>query len=265
MQFLFAPLIGGLSDKYGRRPVLLFSLFGFGIDYLFLALAPTYSLLFVGRIIAGITGASFSVANAYLADITPPEQRAKNFGLIGAAFGLGFIFGPMLGGLLGAIDLHLPFYVAAGRTTFNSSAGNNGVQLVGIDMDTLKKNVGLFKTPGGIFFINPNLLDLTIVNGKVTKSTIKAGLLTAPAPGTFGNFPVNSLSGPKYFNFDLSITKRIPITERVRFELKGTAINVLNHPNFIYGTQNFDSTTFGLITTQRGNARQMNIIAQMRF
>ena len=90
-QFLFAPVLGSLSDKYGRRPVLLFSLFGFGIDYLFLALAPSYNWLFAGRIIAGITGASFSTAAAYIADISEPKNRAKNFGMIGAAFGIGFI------------------------------------------------------------------------------------------------------------------------------------------------------------------------------
>src|SRR5271170_2568903 len=95
MQFVCAPILGNLSDKYGRRPVLLFSLLGFGIDYLFLALAPTYSWLFVGRIISGITGASFTTASAYIADISTPENRAKNFGLIGAAFGLGFIIGPL--------------------------------------------------------------------------------------------------------------------------------------------------------------------------
>ena len=93
-QFLFAPVIGNLSDKYGRRPVLLISLLGFGIDYLFLALAPTYGWLFIGRIIAGITGASFTTATAYIADVSTAETRAKNFGLIGAAFGLGFVFGP---------------------------------------------------------------------------------------------------------------------------------------------------------------------------
>lgn len=99
-QFLFAPVIGNLSDRYGRRPVLLFSLLGFGIDYLFLALAPAYGWLFVGRVIAGITGASFTTAAAYIADVSTPETRAKNFGMIGAAFGLGFVIGPALGGLL---------------------------------------------------------------------------------------------------------------------------------------------------------------------
>ena len=94
MQFICAPIIGSLSDKYGRRPVLLFSLFGFGVDYLFLAVAPSYGWLFVGRTIAGITGASITTASAYIADISTPETRAKNFGMVGAAFGLGFIIWP---------------------------------------------------------------------------------------------------------------------------------------------------------------------------
>ncbi|MGB4843580.1 MAG: TCR/Tet family MFS transporter [Ferruginibacter sp.] len=113
VQFFFAPIIGNLSDKYGRRPVLLFSLFCFGIDYLFLALAPTYGWLFVGRIIAGISGASMTTGAAYIADVSTPENRAKNFGMIGAAFGLGFIIGPMIGGLLGGLGPRIPFYAAA--------------------------------------------------------------------------------------------------------------------------------------------------------
>ncbi|WP_462254762.1 TCR/Tet family MFS transporter [Ferruginibacter sp.] len=122
-QFVFAPILGNLSDKYGRRPVLLFSLFGFGIDYLFLALAPTYGWLFLGRIIAGITGASFSTAAAYIADISLPENRAKNFGMIGAAFGLGFIIGPLLGGLLSTFGQRIPFYAAAGLALLNWAYG----------------------------------------------------------------------------------------------------------------------------------------------
>src|SRR3954471_9767085 len=114
MQFLFSPLIGNLSDKYGRRPVLLFSLLGFGIDYLFLAFAPTIGWLFVGRVIAGITGASFTTASAYIADVSEPEKRAQNFGMIGAAFGIGFIIGPVLGGVLGQYSTKLPFLAAAG-------------------------------------------------------------------------------------------------------------------------------------------------------
>src|SRR5436189_5758970 len=113
MQFVCAPILGNLSDKYGRRPVLLLSLLGFGIDYLFLALAPSYGWLFVGRIIAGITGASFTTASAYIADISTPEKRAQNFGMIGVAFGIGFIIGPVIGGILGKMDTHYPFYAAA--------------------------------------------------------------------------------------------------------------------------------------------------------
>ncbi|RTL60381.1 MAG: MFS transporter [Sphingobacteriales bacterium] len=120
MQFICAPIIGNLSDKYGRRPVLLFSLFGFGIDYLFLSFAPSYGWLFFGRVIAGITGASFTTASAYIADVSKtPESRAKNFGMIGAAFGLGFIIGPVIGGELSKFGLRAPFYFAAGLTLLN--------------------------------------------------------------------------------------------------------------------------------------------------
>ena len=113
MQLLFAPVLGNLSDKYGRRPVLLFSLFGFSIDYLFLSFAPSIFWLFVGRCISGITGASFTTAAAYIADISNAENRAKNFGIIGAAFGMGFIIGPVIGGVLGQFGSRFPFYAAA--------------------------------------------------------------------------------------------------------------------------------------------------------
>lgn len=119
MQFLFSPILGGLSDQYGRRTVLLFSLFGFGVDYFFMAWAPTISWLFLGRVVAGITGASFTTASAYIADVSAPEKRAQNFGMIGAAFGLGFIIGPMVGGMLGAYGVRVPFYAAAGLTLLN--------------------------------------------------------------------------------------------------------------------------------------------------
>lgn len=112
-QFLFAPIIGNLSDKYGRRPVILLSLFGFSLDYLLLAFAPTITWLFIGRILAGITGASITTASAYIADVSTHENRAKNFGMIGAAFGLGFIIGPVIGGLLGQYGSRVPFYAAA--------------------------------------------------------------------------------------------------------------------------------------------------------
>lgn len=119
MQFIFSPIIGGLSDQYGRRPVLLMSLFGFGLDFVFLALAPSIGWLFVGRIISGIAGASFTTANAYIADITEPEKRAQSFGMIGAAFGFGFIIGPSLGGILGEYGTRIPFWVSAGLAILN--------------------------------------------------------------------------------------------------------------------------------------------------
>jgi MFS transporter, DHA1 family, tetracycline resistance protein len=119
MQFLFSPLIGNLSDKYGRRPILLASLFGFGVDYLLTAFAPTIGWLFLGRIVAGIMGASFTTAAAYIADISTPEKRAQNFGIIGAAFGMGFILGPALGGFLSDYGVKAPFFAAAGLTFLN--------------------------------------------------------------------------------------------------------------------------------------------------
>jgi MFS transporter, DHA1 family, tetracycline resistance protein len=119
MQFLFSPVMGGLSDQYGRRRVLLFSLLGFSIDYLLQGFAPTIGWLFVGRIVAGITGASFTTATAYIADISTPENRAQNFGLVGAAFGLGFIVGPAIGGQLAQFGPRTPFFVAAGLAMLN--------------------------------------------------------------------------------------------------------------------------------------------------
>lgn len=119
MQFFCSPIVGGLSDRYGRRPVLLLALLGFGLDYLFLAFAPTIAWLFVGRVIAGATGASMTTATAYIADVSEPEKRAQNFGLIGAAFGLGFIIGPVIGGLFSHWGPRAPFLAAAGLTFIN--------------------------------------------------------------------------------------------------------------------------------------------------
>lgn len=113
VQFVFSPVVGNLSDRFGRRPIILISLFGFTVDYIFLALSPTITWLFVGRIIAGITGASITTASAYIADVSTDQDRAKNFGVIGAAFGLGFIIGPVLGGVLGHYGSRVPFYAAA--------------------------------------------------------------------------------------------------------------------------------------------------------
>jgi DHA1 family tetracycline resistance protein-like MFS transporter len=123
MQFLFSPVQGSLSDRFGRRPVILASNIGLGLDYILMALAPSLIWLFVGRVISGMTAASFSVANAYIADVTPPELRAGRFGMIGAAFGVGFIIGPALGGLLGSDDPRLPFWIAAGFSLINAAYG----------------------------------------------------------------------------------------------------------------------------------------------
>lgn len=113
MQFFFAPILGALSDRFGRRPIILGSLFGLGVDYVIQGFAPSVWWLFVGRSLAGILGGSFSAANAYIADVSTPENRSRNFGLVGMMFGLGFIFGPALGGILGDIHIRLPFFVAA--------------------------------------------------------------------------------------------------------------------------------------------------------
>ena len=123
MQFIFSPLAGNLSDRFGRRPVLLVSLFVFGVDYLIMGLAPTIAWLFLGRIIAGTSATSFGIANACIADLFPPEKRAQNFGLIGAAFGVGFILGPVIGGFLGEFGPRMPFFVTAGIAFANALFG----------------------------------------------------------------------------------------------------------------------------------------------
>jgi MFS transporter, DHA1 family, tetracycline resistance protein len=123
MQFLCAPLIGNLSDRFGRRPVLIASLLALGVDYIITGLAPTLAWLFIGRFLSGIAGASYTTVNAYIADVTPPERRAANFGLTGAAFSLGFILGPVLGGLISAYGVRVPFFVAAGLSLLNALFG----------------------------------------------------------------------------------------------------------------------------------------------
>ena len=123
MQFVFSPMAGSLSDRFGRRPVLLVSLFVFGVDYLIMGLAPTLAWLFVGRLIAGTSGATYGIANACIADLFPPDKRAQNFGLIGAAFGVGFILGPVIGGFLGEFGPRTPFFVTAGIAFANALFG----------------------------------------------------------------------------------------------------------------------------------------------
>jgi MFS transporter, DHA1 family, tetracycline resistance protein len=123
MQFFCSPLLGALSDRYGRRPVILISCLGLGLDYIFMAVAPSLTLLFVGRIISGITAATIATAFAYIADVSAPDQRAKSFGVVGLAFGLGLVLGPALGGLLGGLDPRLPFWVSAAASLANAAFG----------------------------------------------------------------------------------------------------------------------------------------------
>src|SRR5262245_13919794 len=123
MQFFFSPVLGALSDRYGRRPVLLISMTGHGLDYILMALAPNLVWLFIGRVISGVTAASFSTAYAYIADVTEPAKRAAAFGMVGAAFGIGFVLGPALGGILGSFDPRLPFWVAAAFSLANAAYG----------------------------------------------------------------------------------------------------------------------------------------------
>ena len=145
-----------------------------------------------------------------------------------------------------------PWYIVSNRTTFNSfNAGAAPAQLSGISFDEFKKHIGLFKTPNGIFIFDPNF--------------DAQQFLSAPEPGQFGNFPINSINGPSYFNIDMSVTKRWSITERVRLELKTTFINILNHPNFAFGTVSFDSATFGKVTGTSGSARVIHFTGSLRF
>jgi DHA1 family tetracycline resistance protein-like MFS transporter len=123
MQFFFSPVLGSLSDRFGRRPVVLISNFGLGLDYILMALAPNLWWLFAGRVISGVSAATIATGYAYVADVTPPEKRAASFGMLGAAFGLGFILGPALGGILGAIDPRMPFWIAAGLSLLNALYG----------------------------------------------------------------------------------------------------------------------------------------------
>ncbi|MGB8316122.1 MAG: TCR/Tet family MFS transporter [Aestuariivirga sp.] len=123
MQFIFSPTIGALSDRFGRRPIVLLSNLGLGLDYILMAMAPALSWLFVGRIISGITAASIGTAGAYIADVSPPEKRAQNFGMLGAAFGIGFILGPAVGGILGSYNVHYPFWAAAFMSLTNFAYG----------------------------------------------------------------------------------------------------------------------------------------------
>ena len=163
-----------------------------------------------------------------------------------------------------------PMYITSGRTSFNTiaagSADGNPAQMLGMSFEEFKANVGVFRTPGGIFWFNPEKLDITYTAaGRVNTSTLKTGLLGQPAPGTFGNFPINSIDTGTFFNIDASLIKRFPIGERTRFEIKTTFINVLNNPNWTYGTTQYDSTSFGRITGTSGSSRVVHFQGTLRF
>ncbi len=165
-----------------------------------------------------------------------------------------------------------PFFITSGRTSFNGTpigteAAGLPAQLLGMSFEEFRRNVGIFRTPNGIFWFNPDLLNVTInqATGRITSSTLQSGLLGQPEAGTFGNFPLNSLNSGTYFNTDISLTKRFPITETVRLELKTTFINILNNPNFLYGNTQFDSTSFGRITGTSGSPRVIHFIGTFRF
>lgn len=160
-----------------------------------------------------------------------------------------------------------PWYVASGRSTFNNfNAGLAPAQLAGISFEDFKKNLGVFKTPGGVFFINPDILDITTnAAGVVTGSTLKPGLMVSPLPGEWGNFPINSLNGPQYFNVDFSLVKRLRINERLSLELKTTLINAFNYTSFTFGSQTFDSASFGRITGISGSPRVIHFQGSVRF
>src|SRR5688500_10622807 len=164
-----------------------------------------------------------------------------------------------------------PFFVTSGRTSFNAwpagSQDGNPAQLLGMTFEEFKQNVGVFRTPGGVFWFNPEFLNITTnpTTGRVVSSTLKPGLLGQPAPGAFGNFPLNSLDAGRYFNLDMSLTKRFPIGERVTFELKTTFINIVNNANFSFGSTAFDSTSFGRITGTLSTPRVIHFQGSLRF
>ena len=160
-----------------------------------------------------------------------------------------------------------PWFIASNRATVNQfNAANNPADLVGISFEDFKKNIGIFRHATGIYFINPEILNITTnAAGAFQQSTLKPGLMASPAPGFFGNFPMNSLNGPRFFNVDASLVKRIPITETVKGELKTTFINIFNNANFVYNGQNFDSTSFGRITAQSGSPRVIHFTLKVTW
>lgn len=199
-----------------------------------------------------------------------PFGRGKRFGS-DMHPALNQVIGGWTVGAIAAWSTRPPFFITAGRTSFNATAigtlaNNLPAQLLGMSFEEFRRNVGIFRTPGGIFWFNPALLNVTTnAAGRVTSSTLQTGLIGQPDAGTFGNFPMNSLSSGKYFNLDMSLVKRWPIGERVRLELKTTFINILNNPNFAFGNTQFDSTSFGRITGTSGSARVIHFQGGLRF
>jgi hypothetical protein len=174
-------------------------------------------------------------------------------------------------GGIGVYSTRPPFFITSGRTSFNAWQGGSQdagpAQLLGMTFEEFKQNVGVFRTPGGVFWFNPALLDVTLnaTTGRVQTSTLKPGLIGQPAPGTFGNFPLNSINSGDFFNIDMSATKRFPIRENVTFEIKTTFINILNKANFTFGNTAFDSTSFGRITATSGSQRVIHFQGALRF
>lgn len=199
-----------------------------------------------------------------------PFGRGRSF-LSGVNPFVNYVVGGWTVGSIAAWSTRPPFFITSGRTSFNAWAGGSQdlgpAQLLGISFAEFKKNVGIFRTPAGIFWFNPAMLNITTspTTGRVVSSTLKPGLLGQPAPGTFGNFPLNSINTGTYFNLDMSLTKRFPIGERVKLELKTTFINVLNNANFAFGNEQFDSTSFGRITGTSGGARVIHFIGSLKF
>jgi hypothetical protein len=193
----------------------------------------------------------FGTGRRYLSNLWAPARKVIEGWTVGGIF---------------TYQTATPFYITSGRSTFNSfnaataaNNDNNPAQLVGMTFAEFKKNIGVFRTPQGVFFINPNLLTIVkTATGALSSARLKDGILGAPAPGTFGNFPLNSLFGPNFTQTDISVKKRTYFTERANFEFTMIAFNIANHANFVYSGNAFDSSSFGRITTTTGNERQIS-------
>lgn len=190
----------------------------------------------------------------------------------GRHFNVGFaplrkvLEGWQMGGIIN-VQTGNPIFITSGRSSFNQFTATIGSQFVGSDFNTFNNAAGIYKTAAGVFFFDPSLLNVTTnpTTGQLTGATLKSGLLAAPAAGTFGNFPRNSINGPGFWTADFSLTKRTTVYEKVNVEFKANFINAFNHPNFVYGGQNFDGANFGRISSTRGNDRNINFILGINF